>query len=148
MYLLDTNVVSRTSPISSLDWDYVRDWMREFGESSYVSVITLTELQYGAARLTEKGAHRKAEELYVWVESIMALFETRLLPIDQHVARRAGELLARAEFQGHKPSVEDACIAATGELHRLTVVTQNIKHFEAFGVPFQEPAAPRNKDRA
>lgn len=148
MYLLDTNVVSRTSPVSSSDWNYVRDWMQEFGESGYVSVITLTELQYGAARLTEKGAHRKAEALYVWVESIMALFDNRILPIDQHIARRTGELLAKAEFQGHIASVEDACIAATAELHRMTVVTHNVRHFEVFGVPFQEPAASRNEGRA
>jgi toxin FitB len=141
VYLLDTNVISRTSPVASTDWHRVRDWIENFGESSYVSVISLGELQYGAARLTEKGAHRKADELYGWVESIAALFHDRLLPVDLQIARRTGEFLARAEFAGHKPGFEDACIAATAALHRLIVVTHNIRHFEVFGVRFQEPAA-------
>jgi toxin FitB len=139
VYLLDTNVISRGSPVASPDWHLVRHWLQGFGESSYLSVITLSELQYGTARLNEQGATRKAQELSAWVESMIALFHDRFLPVDQQIARRTGELLARAEFAGHKPGFEDACIAATADLHRLTIVTHNVKHFVAFGIPFQQP---------
>jgi predicted nucleic acid-binding protein len=34
---------------------------------------------------------------------------------------------------------EDAMIAATAALHRLTVVTRNVTDFERFGVPILNP---------
>jgi predicted nucleic acid-binding protein len=148
VYLLDTNVVSRTSPVSSTEWAEVRDWVRAFGRSSYLSVISLSELQYGVTKLIEKGAHRKARDLAAWAETIMSSFADRLLPVDREIARRTGELLARAEFAGTKPEFEDACIAATADRHGLTVVTQNLKHFEAFGVPFQPPIVPGQESLA
>ena len=42
----------------------------------------------------------------------------------------------------HKRSdsmTEDAMIAATAMLHRLTVVTRNVKDFEPLGVELQNP---------
>jgi toxin FitB len=142
VYLLDTNVISRTSPVAAAEWAKVRDWVRLFGRNSYLSVISISELQYGVTRLIEKGADRKARELSAWAEMIITLFAGRLLSVDHEIARRTGELLARAEFAGMKPEFEDACIAATADRHGLTVVTQNLRHFEAFGVPFQPPTVP------
>lgn len=35
--------------------------------------------------------------------------------------------------------IEDAMIAATAQVHALTVVTRNIRGFERFGIPTLDP---------
>jgi predicted nucleic acid-binding protein len=37
--------------------------------------------------------------------------------------------------------VEDAMIAATAAIHRLTIATRNVRDFESFGVPTFNPFA-------
>ena len=49
--------------------------------------------------------------------------------------RLAGSLTARA----HQPGFEDMAIAATAQMHELTVLTRNVRHFEALGVHALEP---------
>ncbi|MCY4630908.1 MAG: VapC toxin family PIN domain ribonuclease, partial [bacterium] len=38
----------------------------------------------------------------------------------------------------------NAIIAATAVVHRLTVVTGNVEHFEPFGVPTLNPFKPKS----
>ncbi len=139
MYLLDTDVISRTSPLSAAVHADVRDWLRQVGDQSYLSAVSMSEIQYGASCLIERGSRRKAMVLARWMDTIFTVFAGRLLPVDHHVARRTGELLARVEAAGHNPGFEDACIAATADLNGFVVVTQNARHFRAFGVPHREP---------
>ena len=56
-------------------------------------------------------------------------FEGRILPVDDRVAEAWGRAVSRAEGLGRPMGVMDAFLAATAELHRLTLVTRNISHF-------------------
>ncbi len=138
MYLLDTDVISRTSPLSS-EQARLAAWLTLNGDRSYISVISLSEMQYGVTRLLERGAHRRATALRTWMNETLTLFADRILPLDRAAAHRTGEILAQAEARGHDPGFEDACLAATADHHGMTVVTCNVRQFRALGVPFLSP---------
>lgn len=139
MFLLDTNVVSLTSPLTKSERAEGKAWLKEVGNRSFISVITVTEIQFGASLLRAGGAPAKAAALQDWVEITLSDFRDRVLPFDIPIARRSGELYAHAKAAGKNPGFQDACIAATAELNGFTVVTYNLKHFEALGVAHHLP---------
>jgi predicted nucleic acid-binding protein len=143
-YLLDTNAISLLAPgIETKRLAPSRagfhGWIREHGESLFLSVITLAEIQAGIAQLERKGASRRAADLAHWFDAIVELYDSRILPLTIVVARETGRLLDRAIANGVDAGFEDAAIAATASVHDLTVVTANGRHFEVFGVPFVTP---------
>jgi len=76
-------------------------------------------------------AGRRRKQLERWLEHELPLrFEGRLLPVDALVANACGKLVARTEALGRPIEARDGFIAATAEVHRLTLVTRNAAHFE------------------
>ncbi len=138
MFVLDTDVISRTSPLSKPDLN-LQAWFSLYEAVSYLSVATLSELHLGTELARRRGASRKADNLQAWLDGVMVVFVDRLLPIDPPIARRTGELLAKAEAAGQNPGFVDACIAATAEILEHRVVTFNARHFAVFDVPFGPP---------
>ncbi len=136
MYLLDTVVVSalrrpeRHVPV--IRWLQVQQ-----PEDLHVSVITIGEIKYGAARQRRKQP-AFAELLDRWLETVANSFRDRVLPFDEAAAKRWG--LLRAEL-GYTNS--DLQIAAIALHHGLAVVTRNVLDFAPTGVtvlnPFEEP---------
>ncbi|HBL30069.1 MAG TPA: VapC toxin family PIN domain ribonuclease, partial [Acidobacteria bacterium] len=59
-----------------------------------------------------------------------------------------GELRGRLQARGVTRESADTLIAATAEVHQLTLVTRNVRHFEGCGIsllnPFREPAGDPN----
>jgi len=126
-FLLDTNVVSEsTKPRPNVG---VVAWLTGVDEESvFLSVITLTELRYGVERLAPG---RRRQRLDRWLQEELPLrFEGRILPIDALVADACGKLVAQTESVGRPIEARDAFIAATAQVHQLTLVTRNASHFE------------------
>ena len=126
-FLLDTNVVSEsTKPRPNPG---VVAWLAAVDEDDvFLSVITLTELRYGVERLAQG---RRRKQLDRWLQQDLPLrFEGRILPIDALVADTCGKLVARTELLGRPIEARDAFIAATAQVHQLTLVTRNVSHFE------------------
>ena len=126
-FLLDTNVVSewlKPSPNPG-----VVAWLAGIDEAQvFLSVVTLTELRYGIERMP---GGRRQERLGMWLENELPMrFEGRILNIDRAVADVCGKLVARSEAVGRTIEAMDAFIAATAEVHQLTLVTRNTPHFQ------------------
>jgi toxin FitB len=58
-------------------------------------------------------------------------FEGRIVAIDGAIADEWGRLVARCEALGRKIHAMDALIAATAQVHSLTLVTRITAHFES-----------------
>ncbi|MGH9436127.1 MAG: type II toxin-antitoxin system VapC family toxin [Terriglobia bacterium] len=126
-FLLDTNVVSewmKPSPNPGL-----AGWLAEIDEDRvFLSVVTLTELRYGIDRMA---AGRRRKRLNEWLQDeLPARFAGRIVPIDRAVADACGKLVVRSEAAGRPIEAMDAYLAATAEVHQLTLVTRNAPHFQ------------------
>jgi predicted nucleic acid-binding protein len=144
MVLLDTDVLSLTSPASRIDEMQVRDWrawVRENAHLLHFSVVTLMEVRFGIEKLASRGASRKAEELRKWLAVTETMHAARLLPVTARIAHKAGELLHVAVSAGVTPSTEDALIAATAHCHGFRLLSRNLRHMSAFGVDVADPLA-------
>ena len=127
-FLLDTNVVSewvKPRPNSG-----VVTWLANVDEDRvFLSVVTLTELRYGIERLAAGARRRTLED---WLQRELPVrFEGRILPVDETVADASGRIAARSESVGRPIEAIDAFLAATAEVHNLTLVTRNESDFKA-----------------
>ena len=57
-------------------------------------------------------------------------FEGRVLSINHIIADIWGKIVARSEAAGRPIGAMDAFIAATAEVHDLTLITRNVSDFE------------------
>ena len=125
-FLLDTNAVSewvkpRPNP-GLIHWIESADEDRVF-----LSVISLAELRYGVERMPGGARRSRLEQ---WLRNELPLrFEGRILPVDPNVAEAWGKTVSRSEAMGRPIGVMDAFLAATAEVHRLTLVTRNASDF-------------------
>src|SRR5205809_4926735 len=121
-HLLDTNVVSegmKPQPNAG-----VIAWMSTVDEDRvYISVVTLTELRYGIERRPAGNRRKRLED---WLQhELPRRFDGRILPIDETIADASGRIVARREAAGRPIDAMDALLAATAEVHHLTLVTRN-----------------------
>jgi len=127
-FLLDTNVISE--PMKVRPNAGVLDWLAQTDEDSiFLSVVTITELRYGVERLA---TGKRRDQLDKWLrKDLNSRFQERILPVDLAVADTCGKLVARSESRGRPIEPRNAFIAATAEVHSLTLVTRNASDFEA-----------------
>lgn len=146
-YLLDTNIISRIAPDRIAPLQQVRAWFHEQGEADalFLSAITIAEIEKGMRSLHRRGGIARAQRLSAWLDFISDSFGDRVLPMDAVVARIAGALEDEAESKGRSPGLSDIIIAATARAYGLTIVTENIRHFEPLDVPVELPAAFRRE---
>ncbi|MDP9050931.1 MAG: type II toxin-antitoxin system VapC family toxin [Acidobacteriota bacterium] len=127
-FLLDTNVVSEwTKPRPNPG---VIEWLTQVEEDEvFISVITFAELRHGIERLPAGARRRRLDE---WLRGELPLrFEGRIALIDGAVADEWGRVVAQREARGRPIQAMDALIAATAQVHSLTLVTRNASDFQA-----------------
>ena len=129
MFLLDTNVVSELRKVRGGKANPgVATWAEQVPSSVlFISAVTIHELEHGVL-LMERSDPNQGALLRAWLDlSVTAAFKSRVLVVDERVARRAAAL--------HVPDpapFRDALIGATALVHDMTVVTRNVKDFERF----------------
>ena len=131
MYLLDTNVVSelrKPKPHGA-----VLQWIQGIADADlHISAVTIGEIQAGI-ELTREQDESKAAELEQWLQLVSGSFN--VLPMDALAFRAWARLMHRTSDTLY----EDALIAATAKVHKLTVVTRNVTDFKSFGVSVLNP---------
>lgn len=131
MYLLDTNVVSelrRSKPHGA-----VVAWLESVADADlHVSAVTIGEIQAGI-EITRGQDAAKAHEIETWLERVATTYN--VLPMDAAAFRMWARLMHRKS----DALIEDAMIAATANVHNLTVVTRNFRDFTTFGVRTLDP---------
>jgi toxin FitB len=136
MYLLDTNVVSQLR--KPRPHGAVLAWLKACDDAAlHVWAVTLGEIQAGI-ELTREQDEAKAADIESWLDQLAESLQ--VLPMNGATFR------AWARQMHHRSDTlyEDAMIAATAQLHRLTVVTRNVADLKALGVPVLNPfATPR-----
>ena len=113
--------------------------MERNSERLYLSMITVAEVEDGIAKARREAAHRKAERLAEWLETLLHLYSARILPLDVPTARVLGALSDQARGSGQAPGFPDLAIAATAQARGYTVLTRNLRHFRLFAVPSHDP---------
>lgn len=135
MYLLDTNVVSelrRPKPHGA-----VVAWLRGVDDADlHLAAVSLGEIQAGV-EITREQDPAKAAEIEAWLELVAGSWN--VLAADGRVFRSWARLMHGRDDR----LIEDALIAATAQVHGLTVVTRNVRDFRPFGVTVLDPFAAR-----
>ncbi len=131
MQLADTNIVSelmrkRPNP-GVLAWREMVDAM--YGHIT-MSAVTVDEIMYGLARKQDAG-------LQAWFDGFMS--RNQVLTVTQTIACRAGEMRAMFSLRGVVRSQADMLIAATAQVHALTLVTRNVRDFDGCGIALLNP---------
>lgn len=132
MYLLDTNVLSELRKTQANQ--NIVDWVKSVkADTLYTSILVVGEIRRGIERL-QKRDPRQATVYANWLESLKEDYAERILPIDIRVTETWGRMTS------HDPlPIIDSLLAATAQVHQMTLVTRNISDVERTGVSLLNP---------
>lgn len=117
-YLFDTSViVEHLRGKKSIEVSVLR-------RGSAVSIITQAELVYGAYKSGQP------QENLSKIRQMFADLGIEVVPLDEEVLDKYGRVKTKLERKGQKLDEFDLLIAATALSLNLTLVTNNIKHFQ------------------
>ena len=120
-YLVDTNVLSELRKGKRCS-DRVARWFSTLSATQiFISVLTLGEIRRGVERVRRRD-QASARRLERWLERLQADYARNLLPVDQSVADEWG----RMNVPDPVPVI-DGLLAATAQVHGLTLATRNTK---------------------
>ena len=119
MYLLDTDtIIYSMKGVESVK----ENLLKNYNSPMKISIITLMELYYGAYK-SQKVAGNIAK-----IKHLEQSFE--IIHIDRKTVKLFGMLKAKSEKKGTPLDDFDLIIASCALVHRLTLVTNNIRHFQ------------------
>jgi predicted nucleic acid-binding protein len=119
-YLVDTNIISEVRKGSRCNPN-VANWYEKIDDASlYLSVLIVGEIRKSIERIRPKD-NAQANALENWLVTVEKAFGERILPVDRTVANEWGRLNANCPVP-----VIDGLLAATANIHRMTLVTRNI----------------------
>jgi toxin FitB len=136
MFLLDTNIISESRKLGTSRIDpRAALWFAQVDvETSFISAMTLFELERGVGQMERRDAKQGAV-LRRWLDDqIMTIYENRTLPLSREVA-----LICAGLHIPDPKSERDAWIAATAIDAGLALVSRNRGDFAHMGVRLINP---------
>ena len=136
MFLLDTNIISESRKLGTNRIDHkAARWLASVDvEASFISAMTIFELERGVQQMERRDAKQGAV-LRRWLDDqIMVTYENRTLPLSRDVA-----LICASLHIPDPKSERDAWIAATAINAELTLVSRNVSDFANMGVMLLNP---------
>ena len=135
MIIADTNIVSelmRPAPAKA-----VLQWATsiESGQLA-LTVITITEIEYGLARLPEG---RRQRGLVAKWRQVMNAYSDEVFVYGAESASAAASILDERDQMGRPISLADAQIAGICRVHSACLATRNTKDFTGLGLDLVNP---------
>ena len=124
-YLLDTCVIAEYQKpmpdVKVIQWldSQTEEWL-------FLSVLAIGEIEKGINKLP---LSKRRTNLENFLDSLLARFDRRVLPLDTAVLRCWGKLIGSLEIKGRVLPILDSLLAATALEYDLTIVTRNEKDF-------------------
>ena len=132
-FLLDTNIVSELRRGDAAHPGVLGWFDGQPVKALFLSVITVGEIRQGIEQLRPRRPP-EATALDRWLDALVEFYEDRLLYVDGEVADEWGRLQARKP--GH---TIDRLLAATAKVHKLTIVTRNVRDFAGLPIKVLNP---------
>lgn len=134
MFLLDTNVLSELRRRDRTDPN-VAAWADSVPATQmFLSAITVLEIEAGVLLIARRDK-AQGKVLRSWIDlKVLPAFDGRILAVDTLVALRCAQL--------HVPDPRperDALIVATALVHRMTIVTRNLRDFTPMAAAVLNP---------
>jgi len=119
----------------------LRDWMITEGATGrlYIAAITIAEIERGIRKLDCKCSRERGARLADWLMGSAQHSKTASCAWMPMLRGLPARWLTTRTQGGTPQDRADVMIAATAKAHGLTVVTDNIRHFEPLDVSVQRP---------
>jgi predicted nucleic acid-binding protein len=132
-YLVDTNIVSELRKGCRCD-PGVAAWFAGVSSGEiYLSALTVGAIRKGIESIRRRD-RASAAALEAWLQELVATHSDRILAVDREIAEQWGRFNAPDPL----PAI-DSLLAATAEVHGLTLVTRNLGDVERTGVARLNP---------
>lgn len=138
-FVVDTSFVSMLAPERKPIGAEADSWAKSTSHLWVLPTVVVMELQQGVQKLIRQGATRKSDMYANWLDGLLRAFSDRVADFDLMISRRAGIISDRLFAAGKHPGFTDVMIAATADVRGMTVLTRNVRHFEATGVTALDP---------
>jgi predicted nucleic acid-binding protein len=87
------------------------------------------------------GRDGDAAALTEWLASVVHIYASHILPLDERAAHHTGLLVDRARAGQLDAGFADLAIGGIATMHGMTLLTRNLRHFAPLGVPAHDPYA-------
>ena len=128
-YLVDSNVLSE--PTKDRPEPKVMKWLAAHRDQICTSILVFGEIERGIDKLNHT---KRAQRLEAWYRDLSGALsaEQRVLGVDMAVISRWAAVYNREErLMKRRPQIIESLLAATADLHGLTLVSRNKKDFSS-----------------
>jgi len=135
-FLVDTNVIAELRKGARAN-PRVRDWLSGLSaDGIFLSVLTIGEIRRGVESVRRRDS-ASALALDRWLRRLLTDHADRILPVTLPIAEAWGRMSVPDPLP-----VVDGLLAATAQVHGLTLATRNVKDVARTGVDLFNPFQP------